>query len=202
MAKLHECAPHAMHPTQITVGMLEVADRKRELQALGGHARRDFLAAHPLPAITGPEGKRFVTDHHHLGRAAVELGVPSLFLLHEAELLIDAAAEFWRQMFQQHWAHPYDEHGVLRPYHEIPHHFGGLRDDIYRSLACFVRRAGGFDKTPTAFAEFKWADFLRHRIAIAPGPQGFEHAVAAGLRLAHSPEARVLPGFNGPRGAA
>jgi len=47
-------------------------------------------------------------------------------------------------------------HGVRHYYSAISHHLQDLVDDVYRSVAGYVRKAGGFDKTRTAFAEFVW----------------------------------------------
>jgi hypothetical protein len=197
MSKVHEWDVHKLHPTQITVGLLEVKDRRRELESLKKSDQRDFLAAHPIPAVLGLDGKLFITDHHHLARAAWDIGIDQAFFLNEADLSSHDADNFWHAMAHERWVHPYDEHGVLRPYHEIPRHLEELRDDVYRSLACFVRRAGGFDKTPTAFAEFLWADFFRCRIRIGSGPADFQAALEKAIPLARSPEARALPGFRG-----
>ena len=60
-------------------------------------------------------------------------------------------------------------------------HLEGLRDDPYRSLAGYVRNAGGFEKTPTAFAEFLWADFFRPRVEIGSTRADFEVAVKKAL---------------------
>lgn len=196
MPKVHEWDVCKLHPTQITVGLLEVKDRRRQLESLKKHEQRDFLAAHPIPAVLGLEGKLFITDHHHLARAARDLEIEQAFFLTEADLSSHDPDDFWQAMASESWVHPYDEHGVLRPYHEIPRHLEGLRDDIYRSLACYVRRAGGYEKTPTAFAEFRWADFFRQRIKIGPGPADFSAALEKAMRLAHSPEASDLPGFH------
>jgi len=57
-------------------------------------------------------------------------------------------------------------HGVRHYYSAIPHHLQDLVDDVYRSVAGYVRKAGGFDKTRTAFAEFVWADFFRRSLPI------------------------------------
>ena len=70
-----------------------------------------------------------------------------------------------------------------------------LVDDVYRSLAGFVRDAGGYEKTHTAFAEFIWADFFRRNIAIEDVSADFQAAVKQGLRLARSPLAKRIPGF-------
>ena len=69
MPKLHECTVADLCPTQITVGMIEVRDKRKHLEQLGHHARRNYLEAHPIPAVFGPEGALYITDHHHLARA-------------------------------------------------------------------------------------------------------------------------------------
>jgi hypothetical protein len=83
------------------------------------------------------------------------------------------------------------------PFTAIPKHLEDLRDDVYRSLAGFVRSAGGYDKTPTAFAEFLWADFFRHRIRVGPTEEDFNRAVEEARVMAKSAAARDLPGFRG-----
>jgi hypothetical protein len=60
-----------------------------------------------------------------------------------------------------------------------------------------VRTAGGYATTATAFCEFLWADFFRHRIVVGPTHEDFQRAVAAALALARSPAAASLPGYHG-----
>jgi hypothetical protein len=72
MAKLHQVGIHRLRPTQITVGMIEVHDKRDKLLSLNKTERQEFLAAHPIPAVWGPDGNLSITDHHHLGRACSE----------------------------------------------------------------------------------------------------------------------------------
>lgn len=195
MARQHEAPMHKLRPTQITIGFIEVSVKRKELLALKKHQQRDFLAAHMIPAVYGPDEHVHITDHHHLARAALEAGIESGFFLIEADLALLEPSAFWREMGEKRWAHPIDEHGRRQPFTAIPKHLEELRDDVYRSLAGFVRTAGGYEKTPTAFCEFAWADFFRHRIVIGPTQEDFERAVATALVLARSPAARELPGY-------
>ena len=197
MAKLHEVEIHRLRPTQITVGMIEVHDKRAKLEALKKHEQRDFLQAHPIPAVWGPDGKLYITDHHHLGRAASEAGVDTGFFWIEGDFSQLPIAQFWPKMGAARWAHPIDQNGKRRSFEEIPDHLEKLRDDPYRSLAGYVRDAGGYDKTPTAFAEFLWADFFRPRVIIGPTRAEFEEAVKKGLVLATSIAAAALPGYKG-----
>jgi hypothetical protein len=195
VAKVHEVEIHRLRPTQITVGLIEVHDKRAKLEALKKHAQQELLEAHPIPAVWGPDGKLYITDHHHLARAAAEAGVESGCFWIEDDYSRLPIAQFWPKMSAACWAHPIDEHGKRQPFTEIPDHLEQLRDDPYRSLACYVRNAGGFDKTPTAYAEFLWADFFRPRVVIGPTPQDFSNAVAKALALAASGAAAQLPGY-------
>ncbi len=94
------------------------------------------------------------------------------------------------------WVHPLDANGVRHVYSSIPDRLDELVDDPYRSLAGYVRDAGGYDKAPTAFAEFIWADFFRRNIAIEDLRADFKAAVEAAMPLAQSHLAKGIPGFN------
>lgn len=195
MPKVRESLIHDLHPTQLTVGMIEVLDKKKHLASLKAAEQRDFLQAHPIPAVDGPGGKLYITDHHHLGRAALEAGVAKGFFTVEADLSACAPDDFWAAMDKQLWVHPLDEHGVRHCYAAVPNHLEKLVDDPYRSLAGYVRDAGGYDKTPTAFAEFVWADFFRRSIAVEDLKADFHAAVQRAIKLAKGKLAAGLPGF-------
>ena len=197
MATIHESALQDLHPTQLTVGMIEVHDKKKHLASLKSGAQRDFLAAHPIPAVKGPGGRLFITDHHHLGRAALDAGLSTAFFEVEADLSASAGDAFWAEMNRNQWVHPLDANGVRHYYQSIPGHLSHLVDDVYRSLAGYVRNAGGYQKTPTAFAEFVWADFFRRNVPIEDVTKDFAASVKVATTLAQSPIAKALPGFIG-----
>ena len=58
-----------LRPTQITVGMKEVEEKRRRWRDKHGVKAGEFLASHMIPVVLGPKGRRYVTDHHHLARA-------------------------------------------------------------------------------------------------------------------------------------
>ncbi len=196
MPKIQEAAIKDLHPTQLTVGLIVVQDKKKHLTALSPAEQRDFMKGHPMPAVLGPQGRLFITDHHHLGRAALDAGVATGFFLVEADLSKCTQESFWKEMNDNQWVHPLDENGVRHFYSLIPARLDKLTDDVYRSLAGYVRDAKGFDKTPTAFAEFVWADFFRRNIAIETVRADFHTAVQAGISLAQSRWAKHIPGYN------
>jgi hypothetical protein len=197
VSRIHECEIDQLRPTQITVGMFEVNEKRKHLEELGHHRLRDHLAERPIPAVIGTRGRLYITDHHHLARALWDAKIETGFFLIEAELSDLPRGGFWNTMQSRHWVHPIDARGRRRPIERLPKHVEGLVDDPYRSLAGFVRDVGGYEKTPTAFAEFVWADFFRPRIRIGPHRADFDRAVAEALALAHSAAAQRLPGFLG-----
>ena len=75
-----------------------------------------------------------------------------------------------------------------------------LTDDLFRSLAGALKRAGGYVKNKAPFSEFRWADFLRSRISRETVDFDFDRALLLALNLAWSHEAKALPGWLGHAG--
>jgi hypothetical protein len=187
-----------LRPTQITVGMREVEEKRLRWRQKHGAKAGEFLASHMIPVVLGPKQRRYVLDHHHLARALHEEGVKAVatsVILDLSRLDLDA---FWIVLDNRAWMHPFDEHGKRRNYDKIPDSIEELVDDPYRSLAGELRRAGGFAKDTTPFSEFLWADFLRRRIARKDIDKHFNEALDKALKLAKSGDADYLPGWCGP----
>jgi hypothetical protein len=195
MPKLRKASLRSLHPTQLTVGMIVVRDKKKHLSELTAAQQQDFLHEHPLPAVVGPKGTLYITDHHHLGRAGIEAGIDCGFVCVEEDFSDRDLDKFWKAMNKNLWVHPLDANGVRHYYSAIPEHLDKLVDDPYRSLSGYVRDAGGYEKTPLAFTEFIWADFFRRNIPIEDVQADFEAAVEIALPLAQSHLAKWIPGF-------
>lgn len=145
------------------------------------------------PRVIGMHGRVYVIDHHHLGRAARESRVETGFFEIQADLSSVAATDFWHEMEKNLWIHPLDEIGVRHYYSSIPAHPRNLIDVPYRSLAGYVRYAGGFEKTSTPSAEFAWADFFWRTVPIELVRADFTAAVEMAVPLAHGHLAKALP---------
>jgi hypothetical protein len=197
MSKLKRAPVKSLYPTQLTVGMLEVKVKRDRLLKLSPDEREAFLESHPMPTVVGPELRLYITDHHHLARAALDARVKEACFSVEADFSSLRPKKFWTEMEKRSWVHPLDEHGVRHTYQHLPGSLKKLADDVYRSLAGFVRDAGGFRKTDAAFVEFVWADFFRRNIAVEEVTADFRAAVRRGKRLAQSPLAKRIPGFIG-----
>jgi hypothetical protein len=197
MSKLKRAPIQSLYPTQLTVGMLEVEVKRKRLIELSPEQREAFLEAHPMPVVIGPAYRLYITDHHHLARAALEARVKEACFSVEADFSSMRPDKFWLEMNKRSWVHPLDENGVRHSYSFLPESLKKLVDDVYRSLAGFVRDAGGFRKTDAAFVEFVWADFFRRNIAIEEVTSDFRGAVRHAKRLAQSPLAKRIPGYAG-----
>jgi hypothetical protein len=189
----------ALRPTQMTVGMLEVKEkRKRWREHKSKKKQAELLGRHMIPAVLGPDRHYYVVDHHHLARALHEEGVSDILVSVIADLSMVDRASFWNVLDNHRWVHPYDAKGERRQFRDIPKTIAELKDDPFRSLAGELRRVGGFAKDTTPFSEFLWADFLRRRMSRKSVETNFEKAIEKALALAKAKEAVYLPGWCGP----
>ena len=108
---LIECALSALRPTQMTVGMAEVAAKRSHWATLKRGARTRLLAAHWFPAIKGPKDRYYIVDHHHLAIALSEEGVKRVWVMQLANLSSVSGTPFWQTMEFHRWSHPYDRNG-------------------------------------------------------------------------------------------
>jgi hypothetical protein len=187
-----------LRPTQITVGMLEVSEKRKRWRETAKKKGEKFLGKHMIPVILGPKGRHYVIDHHHLARALHDEGVQQVAVTVIANLSKLDPDAFWVVMDNRSWMHPFDATGRRRAYKDIPKSVTKMADDPFRSLAGELRRAGGFAKDTTPFSEFLWADFLRRRVKRRTVERDFPRAVAKALQLARSADAGYLPGWCGP----
>jgi hypothetical protein len=187
-----------LRPTQITVGLGEVKQRRNHLRQQQGKKAARYLGKHMIPVILGPDGRHYLIDNHHLARALHDEGVKSVLTLVIADLRKLDAAAFWFVMDNRGWLHPYDERGRRRPHTDLPTCVEDLRDDPFRTLAGELRRAGGFAKETIPFTEFLWGDFLRRHIKKKTVQKNFGRALKEALTLAKRDIADYLPGWCGP----
>ena len=188
----------ALKPTQMTVGLREVREKRRRWREQGSKKKAAFLGRHMIPVIHGPKDRYYVIDHHHLARALLEEGQKSVLVEVVRDLRMLKGDAFWTFLDHHGWVYPYDAAGKRRSYAQLPKSIADLRDDPYRSLAGELRSAGGFAKDTTPFSEFLWADFLRPRVKRKLIVQDFNRAIKKALALAKSTDANYLPGWCGP----
>lgn len=141
-----------LRPTQITVGLLEVADKRQEWRRNAKKHGPEYLGHHMVPVVLGPKERAYLVDHHHLVRALYEEGVAHVLTSIVFDLSHLPKEEFWSVMDHRHWMYPFDAQGLRRSHRDLPKAIAGLVDDPYRSLAGALRRAGATPRIspPTA----------------------------------------------------
>lgn len=188
----------SLRPTQITVGMREVKEKRLRWREYPKDKKAEFLGRHMIPVIFGPKERAYVVDHHHLARALHEEGVEQVLVSVVANLRKLDQDEFWAFLDHRGWVYPYDADGVRQGFDSIPKSVEDLIDDPFRSLAGKLRQAGGFAKDTTLFSEFLWADTLRRRMTRETLEKDFDAALRDALVFAKSHDANYLPGWCGP----
>ena len=186
-----------LRPTQMTVGLREVALKRAAWRDADAHGRGRLLRRHVLPAVIGPRERPYITDHHHFARALLDEKAGNVAVFIVADLSHLPKAEFWTILDNSGWCHAYDHKGRRRELDDIPRGLDGLADDPCRSLAGALIRAGACAKSTRPFAEFLWADFLRRRLDDLPA-RDYDRALKEATALARSHDARCLPGWCGP----
>ncbi|HEY1911539.1 MAG TPA: ParB-like protein [Vicinamibacterales bacterium] len=187
-----------LRPTQITVGLREVKEKRRSLRKRPTRKIGRFLGDHMIPVILGPNHRHYIIDHHHLSLALLSEGIEQVLVTVIADLSMLEPEQFWIVLDHHSWVHPYDAQGRRVSFAKIPKRVDQMKDDPFRSLAGELRRAGGFAKDTTPFSEFLWADFLRRRLDRQKVKAHFAASVRQAMTLAKSQDAHYLPGWCGP----
>src|SRR6185369_5585036 len=119
----------ALRPTQMTVGMREVKEkRKRWREHKSKKKQGELLGKHQIPVVLGPDQRHYVIDHHHLARALHDEGVEHILVSVIADLTMVDRDAFWGVMDNKRWVYPYDAKGERRHFREIPHTVAELKD--------------------------------------------------------------------------
>jgi len=195
---LHPIPILSLRPTQMTVGMREVKEkRKRWREHTSKKDQAELLGKHMIPVVLGPDKRNYVIDHHHLALALHDEGIKNILVTVVADLTMVDPDAFWGVLDNHRWVYPYDAKGERRHFRHIPKTVTQLKDDPFRSLAGELRRVGGYAKDTTPFSEFQWADFLRRKMSRKSVDDNFAKAIEKALALAKSKDAVYLPGWCG-----
>jgi hypothetical protein len=202
-----------LHPTQPSVGMVEVRKKAQKLQdEIGRRSEPDFLKyvlKHDKqePVIVGPNGIFYITDHHHMARALYEVGASETYCEIIDNLSNVNPDEFWIRLERNNELYLGDQNGNPIARNEIPAAVKDMSNDPFRSLAGAVRESCGFEKDAHGssgedYLEFQWADYFRTHwaqtgIATKDIDLNFDSAVNAALNLAAQKQAASLPGYTG-----
>jgi hypothetical protein len=103
-----------LRPTQITVGMREVAAKRARWHEESKKKKPEFLGTHMIPVVLGPKDRHYIIDHHHLARALHEEGVEEIAVTVVANLAKLEPDAFWFVLDNHNWMHPFDAQGRRR----------------------------------------------------------------------------------------
>lgn len=186
-----------LRPTQLTLGMDDVRRRRAKIVTMTPDDLDAYLLRKAVPHVIGPEGRIYMTDHHHLVRALWEEVRPEAVLgLCVADWSRLDEASFWRRMDDEALCWPIDADGNRRPYAAIPDHVRDLTDNPWRTLARRVR-GKAFADLDTPFQEFMWGDYFRSFMSRRLIDTDVGFATDLARKLARLDEAQDLPGWLG-----
>ena len=189
----------SLRPTQMTVGMREVKEkRKRWREQKSEKKRAELLGKHMIPVVLGPDEHYYVVDHHHLARALHDEGVKDILVTVIGDLTMVDREAFWGVMDTQAMGLSLRRQGraaALQGHAEIgsrPH--GRSVPQPRRRIAPHRRLRQGHH----AVQRILWADFLRRKISRKSVEEISTRRSRRRWRCAKSKDAVYLPGWCGP----
>ena len=190
----------SLQPTQLCVGLAEVASRINDFKDDSPAQQRAYLASKPVPLVRSRSGAVWMVDRHHRLRALVELQPEaSAFGYVVLEVDSDERAVVLEELHQRGWLYLYDGRGLgpLSPT-VLPANLTGLQDDPYRSLVWKLKKEKVIEAAPLIpFHEFRWGAWLRSRTLPPFSSQRLDPALPAARALARSSAAAHLAGWKG-----
>jgi hypothetical protein len=185
-----------LRPTQGAIGYVQAQAKKASYVELKPEKRRSFAEEQAIVAVLGPSGALHVVDHHHWARAWFDMGLPEAPVRIKEDFSGLTDEQFVKTMSERGWLHPFDEQGRKFPVSDLPQSIETIPDDVFQSLAAFVRTAAVFENPGEFNAKFAWAEFLRKRVAVRRSTvDGFALMLADAFAACRLPEAKVLPGY-------
>jgi hypothetical protein len=177
-----------LRPTQYSVGKEEIRRKTAFIKEIKANKKKlaAYLKKKTAPVILGPNGDMYLVDHHHTALAFLRAGVNKMLVQVIADFSHFSREEFWNHAASQGWARLVNRNGKPIQWHQLDRikRLKKLKDDPYRSLAGMLRDAGGFKKTDQPYMEFKWADFLRDKIATPGEKISWYEALEQALQIA------------------
>jgi hypothetical protein len=191
------CTLHVdnIRPTQFSVGSVAVTCKAQSLSERSSKNLKKYLKKkkRQIPAVVGPDGAFYMTDHHHLSTALyrayssrwgnkskiLHVKVLDNFSTRDEEV---TWGEFWEAMQQANRSYNYDNKGIPdMNFALLPVDVSGLLNDPYRTLSRWVRESCGYVKEGKEqcdgirtdhphkapfFMEFYWGDFFRQQLPL------------------------------------
>jgi hypothetical protein len=189
------CTLHVddVRPTQFSVGSVAVTCKAHNIAEKSKKKLKKHLKNEKrwIPAIVGPDGNFYMTDHHHLSTALHRAVSPKwgnkskvlhIQILDNFTTKDASWGEFWEAMQKENRSYNYDNKGTPdMNFALLPADVGGLLNDPYRTLSRWVRESCGYVKAGKEqcdgirtdhehkapyFMEFYWGNFFRQHLPL------------------------------------
>jgi hypothetical protein len=215
------CDVRKLQPLQGALGMVEVRAKANDIKQDCAHEWK-HLGRKPIEVIEGPDSGRgpgynlYIVDHHHGAAAWLLAGHPEAQCIIVDRKTSGSEQEFLANLEKDCEAGPNseptpkrnckvhleDKDGKKIAIGGLPDGLAQMGDDPYRSLAWYIRNAGGFcrsDMSSKDFAEFVWADWLRPRLNLPADwtPDNGKAAADKAMDLVTSDAAKNVSGWVG-----
>jgi hypothetical protein len=184
-----------LRPTQLTHGERQIQQKAQAYRALSAHDLDMAVAEKPIVIVLGPHEAPYVIDHHHVANALMRIGVKQVPYVLAADFSSLSEDAFWSTLEAKSWVYPYHADGRRAAFKDMPRHLRDAENDEFRSLAAFVRDAGGYAKTSVPLADFRWAELFR---AHFPAPQNdaeFDALIQRAVHFARGDNGIGMPGY-------
>ena len=182
----------ALRPTQITVGMREVEDKRKRWREFGQKKKAKVLGNHMIPVVKGVGKTFYVIDHHHLALALHDEGVKEVLISLVADLSMVDKKSFWVVMDNHRWVHPYDENGERQSFAKIPERVSKLRTTLTAAFSqlCALavmprtpRRSASFvGRLPPTYSENDQAGFRQAMVQASNSPRATKRSICPLVR--------------------
>lgn len=186
-----------LRPTQFVLGMKEIDAKITKMRAFSKKELQEYCDDHTIPVVLGPHKETYLIDHHHFARVCYEEKISAYSTKLVKDLSDKSEKDFWNHMIREGWTYLYDQFG-MGPHSPLalPADVRCMADDPYRSLAWALVDNGTIKKQTILFFEFQWAAFFRRNLDISlHSKSDFKAAIAKAKQLAHSKDAKGLPGY-------
>ena len=155
-----------VHPTQFSVGKIEVEARMQPIRNARGNPEvlEKLIRKRPGQAVLGPRGEIYLIDGHHFAYGLQGEGIRRMCMDIQGDYSDLDEDVFAREMTRLGNAYLRNDEGLPIQFADLPHRISGLRDDPYRSLAWVLEKVGAIHDENLNYQEFEWAAFFRARL--------------------------------------
>src|SRR6266404_211108 len=101
----------SLRPTQITVGMREVEEKRKRLRQQKPQKIGSFIGRHMIPVVLEPKKRHYVIDHHHLSLALHKEKLRDVLVTVVLDLSALDLDAFWTVLDHKSLVYPFDAQG-------------------------------------------------------------------------------------------